>query len=262
MPNLHDTTAFRYNVLVHGFDTSLIAGHDRGGDTFGGVTFTRVVGQAWEVHGEAVWREQAAALLGAKCTLHSGVTFIGEFYTPPNIPLVSRSWVCRRWRGGSTMAFSMWARARLRERPGWKEWEFVGLDCGESRRSELYRRGRRESLVRQSFLFVSAHGDSAGEQDIGLRRGAVCNGDIVGSAIPAMTGKSPNPNRDRAAARRRKALSSGNDFPEGHLVRTRRSPSWSSSLYRCSNIRGSLKLAANFSRRSSIRRVSAFLRRS
>ncbi len=39
---------------------SLIAGHDRGGDTFGALTFTRVVGQAWELHGEAVWREQAA----------------------------------------------------------------------------------------------------------------------------------------------------------------------------------------------------------
>ena len=83
---LRDTTAFRYNVLVRGFDTSLIAGNDRGGDSFGGLTFTRVLGQAWEVHGEAVWREQAAVLIGAKCTLRSGVTFIGEFYTPPNIP--------------------------------------------------------------------------------------------------------------------------------------------------------------------------------
>ncbi len=45
--NLHDTTAFRYNILVHGFDTSLIAGDDRGGDAFGGLTFTRVFGQAW-----------------------------------------------------------------------------------------------------------------------------------------------------------------------------------------------------------------------
>jgi hypothetical protein len=74
---LRDTTAFRYNVLVRGFDTSLIAGNDRGGDSFGAFTFTRVLGQAWEVHGEASWREQGAALIGAKCTLHSGVTFIG-----------------------------------------------------------------------------------------------------------------------------------------------------------------------------------------
>ena len=87
---LRDTTAFRYNVLVRGFDTSLIAGNDRGGDSFGGLTFTRVLGQAWEVHGEAVWREQAAVLIGAKCTLQSGVTFIGEFYTPPNIAVLPR----------------------------------------------------------------------------------------------------------------------------------------------------------------------------
>ena len=66
--NLHDTTAFRYNVLVHGFDTSLIAGDDRGGDSFGALTFTRVLGQAWELHGEAAWREQAAVLIGAKYT--------------------------------------------------------------------------------------------------------------------------------------------------------------------------------------------------
>jgi hypothetical protein len=63
--NLHDTTAFRYNVLVHGFDTSLIAGDDRGGDAFGGLTFTRVLGEAWEIHGEAAWREHEAILLGA-----------------------------------------------------------------------------------------------------------------------------------------------------------------------------------------------------
>jgi hypothetical protein len=75
--NLHDASAFRYNVLVHGFDTALIAGDDRGGDAFGGITFTRVLGQAWELHGEAAWREHEAALLGAKYTTRLGVTFIG-----------------------------------------------------------------------------------------------------------------------------------------------------------------------------------------
>ena len=83
---VRDTTAIRYNVLMHGFDTSLIAGNDRGGDSFGALTFTRVVGQAWEVHGEATWREHEAILLGAKYTTPAGITFIGEFYTPPNIP--------------------------------------------------------------------------------------------------------------------------------------------------------------------------------
>lgn len=123
--SLRDTTAFRYNVLVRGFDTALIAGNDRGEDTFGGVTFTRVVGQAWEVHGEAVWREQLAALIGAKCTLPSGVTFIGEFYTPPNTPAfrdASTSTIAGRQR----YAFFTAGKTRLRELPGWKEWDVSG----------------------------------------------------------------------------------------------------------------------------------------
>ena len=71
---------------MYGFDTSLIAGDDRGGDAFGALTFTRVLGQAWELHGEAAWREQEAILLGGKYTTQTGISFIGEFYTPPNIP--------------------------------------------------------------------------------------------------------------------------------------------------------------------------------
>jgi hypothetical protein len=122
---LHDTTAFRYNVLVRGFDTSLIAGNDRGGDSFGGLTFTRVLGQAWEIHGEAVWREQAVALIGAKCTLHSGVTFIGEFYTPPNIPYF-RDLTVSPLAGRQHYAFFNASKSRLRELPGWKEWDVSG----------------------------------------------------------------------------------------------------------------------------------------
>ncbi|MGO8759178.1 MAG: hypothetical protein ACLQG3_13730 [Terracidiphilus sp.] len=122
--SLHDTTAFRYNVLVRGFDTSLVAGHDRGGDTFGALTFTRVLGQAWEVHGEAVWREQAAALVGAKVTF-SGVTCIAEFYTPPNIPIYRDSSVSAT-AGRQHYGFASVGKARLRERPGWKEWSVSG----------------------------------------------------------------------------------------------------------------------------------------
>ncbi len=122
---LRDTTAFRYNVLVRGFDTSLIAGNDSGGDSFGAVTFTRVLGQAWEVHGEAAWREQAAALLGAKCTLRSGVTFIGEFYTPPNIPYY-RDMSVSPLAGRQHYVFFNASKARLRQLPGWKEWDVSG----------------------------------------------------------------------------------------------------------------------------------------
>jgi hypothetical protein len=119
---LRDTTAFRYNVLVRGFDTSLIAGNDRGGDSFGALTFTRVVGQAWEVHGEAVWREQAAALIGAKYTLPSGVTFIGEFYTPPNTAYF-RDTSISPLAGRQHYALFYASKSRLRELPGWKEWD-------------------------------------------------------------------------------------------------------------------------------------------
>ena len=122
---LRDTTAFRYNVLVHGFDTSLIAGNDRGGDPFGALTFTRVLGQAWEVHGETAWREQAAVLLGAKCTLHSGLTFIGEFYTPPNTAYF-RDMSISPLAGRQHYAFFSAGKTRLRQLPGWKEWDISG----------------------------------------------------------------------------------------------------------------------------------------
>lgn len=118
----HDTIAARYNVLLHGFDTCLIAGDDRGGDAFGAITFTRVLGQAWEVHGEGVWREQAAAVLGGKYTLPSGVTFIGEFYTPPNTSFYRGS-ASNAQAGRPHYAFFDVSKSRLRERPGWKEWD-------------------------------------------------------------------------------------------------------------------------------------------
>ena len=126
---VRDTTALRYNVLVHGFDTSLIAGNDRGGDSFGALTFTRVLGDAWELHGEATWREHPAVLLGAKYTTTSGMTFVGEFYAPPNVApkmqydrSISKLPVAGRQHYGFLNA----GKSRLRERPGWKEWDLSG----------------------------------------------------------------------------------------------------------------------------------------
>lgn len=123
--NLRDTSAFRYNVLVKGFDTALIAGRDRGSHTFGGLTFTRVLGQAWEVHGEAMWREQAAMLLGAKYTMRNGLTFIGEFYTPPNTAYYRNTSISPD-AGRQHYAFVYAGKSRLRELPGWKEWGVSG----------------------------------------------------------------------------------------------------------------------------------------
>jgi hypothetical protein len=107
---------------VHGFDTSLIAGDDRGGDAFGGLTFTRVVGEAWEFHGEAAWREHQAVLLGGKYTTKAGITFIGEFYTPPNIPYY-RDMTISPFAGRQHYLFIDAGKNRLRELPGWKEWD-------------------------------------------------------------------------------------------------------------------------------------------
>ena len=120
--NLHDTTAFRYNVLVHGFDTALIAGDDRGGDAFGGLTFTSVFGQAWELHGEAAWREHEAILFGAKYTTTSAITFIGEFFTPPDIPYY-QDVTLFPLTGRQYNAFFTAYKNRLRELPGWKQWD-------------------------------------------------------------------------------------------------------------------------------------------
>jgi hypothetical protein len=120
--NLHDTTALRYNILVHGFDTSLIAGDDRGSDAFGGLTFTRVFGQAWELHGEAAWREQGAILMGAKYATTWGVSFIGEFYTPPNTAYY-RDMSIAPSAGRQHYAFLYAGKSRLRELPGWKQWD-------------------------------------------------------------------------------------------------------------------------------------------
>jgi len=120
--NLHDTTALRYNILVRGFDTSLIAGDDRGGDAFGGLTFTRVFGQAWEMHGEAAWRERGAILLGAKYTTKHGISFIGEFYSPPNTAYY-RDASLSPSAGRQNYAFLYAGKSRLRELPGWKQWD-------------------------------------------------------------------------------------------------------------------------------------------
>jgi hypothetical protein len=122
---VRDTTAIRYNVLMRGFDTAFIAGNDRGSDSFGAITFTRVVGQAWEVHGEATWREHAAILAGAKYTTNNGITFIGEFYTPPNIAYY-RSIRLSPTAGRQHYAFVRAGKTRLRELPGWKEWDVSG----------------------------------------------------------------------------------------------------------------------------------------
>ncbi len=78
-----DTTALRYNTLIAGFDSALIFAHDSGRPDFYGANFTRVVGEALEVHGEFARRDSNAVLLGGKYMLRSGVNTIFEWYSPP-----------------------------------------------------------------------------------------------------------------------------------------------------------------------------------
>jgi hypothetical protein len=84
-----------------------------------------VLGDAWEIHGEAAWREHEAVLIGAKYTTHSGVTIIGEFYTPPNIPYY-RDVTFYSLVGRQHYAFFTAYKNRLRELPGWKQWDLSG----------------------------------------------------------------------------------------------------------------------------------------
>jgi hypothetical protein len=154
--NLHDTTAFRYNVLVHGFDTSLIAGDDRRGDAFGGLTFTRVLGESWEIHGEAAWREHEAILLGAKHTTTSGITFIGEFFTPPNIAYY-RDMSISPLAPRQHYLFLDAGKNRLRERPGWKEWDlgtYVVANLNDRSYTAIFDANRRFGSRFSSYVHV------------------------------------------------------------------------------------------------------------
>ena len=109
--DLPDKVAFRYNAMIAGFDSSLIYAKDVNGRSFGGANFTRVIGEAVEVHGEYGYRAGAsAAVIGGKYALRSGVGFIGEYYWAPGPA-----------RRGYT--FFNVGKSRLRNLPGWKEWD-------------------------------------------------------------------------------------------------------------------------------------------
>lgn len=125
--NSKDTAALRYNALVRGFDASLIYAFDRNGDgSVGALTFTRVLGQAWEIHSDAVWRQQAALLLGGKYTTSSGVTWIGEYFTRPDIAYY-RNTALSPGKGRQHYAFLNAAKSRLRELPEWKQWDLSAM---------------------------------------------------------------------------------------------------------------------------------------
>jgi hypothetical protein len=165
--NLHDTTAFRYNIMLRGFDTSLIAAYDHGGDgPIGALTFTRVLGQAWEIHGEGVYRQQGALLLGAKYTTSNGITFIGEFYTPPNIATY-RSTTLSPTAGRQHYALFNAGKSRLRELPEWKQWDLsasIVANLDDQSRTAVFDVTRRFGNHFSSYLHMELpQGDKTSE---------------------------------------------------------------------------------------------------
>lgn len=106
------TTAVRYNTLIAGFDSAVIYAHDRGLRDFWGANFTRVFGEALEIHGEIAHRDNTAVLIGGKYMLPGSIGTIAEFYSPGD-PRAGR------------FAFFSAGKSRLRELPGWKQWDVV-----------------------------------------------------------------------------------------------------------------------------------------
>jgi hypothetical protein len=85
-------------------------------------------------------------LLGGKYTHRSGVTMIGEFYSPSNTP--------RQHHG-----YIRVSKSRLRELPGWKEWDVAAslvanLDDGS--RIAVFDAGRRFGNHYYTYTHVQA----------------------------------------------------------------------------------------------------------
>jgi hypothetical protein len=168
-PQARDTAAFRYGIMVDGFDTSIVVAHDRGGTTLAGASFTRVLGAALEIHGELAWREQVAMLLGGKYTLRSGFAAIAEFYTPPNTSYYRPAGMPVS-RGRQHHGFVRAGKSRLRERPGWKEWSVTAslvanLDDGS--RIGVLDVGRRFGNHFYGYLHAQTPGGRPGRSEFG-----------------------------------------------------------------------------------------------
>ena len=168
-PGARDTAALRYGVMVGGFDIAVIVAHDGGGTTFAGGNFTRVFGDALEIHGELAWRQQGAILLGGKYTLRCGFSAIAEFYTPPDTayfrPAAMPASVGRQHYG-----YLRLGKARLRELPGWKEWDVTAslvsnLDDGS--RIGVFDAGRRIGNRFRAYLHAETPGGKRSRSEFG-----------------------------------------------------------------------------------------------
>ncbi len=150
---MRETSAARYNTMMAGFDAAVIYAHDRGGANFAGANFTRVFGEAIELHGEFARRtgsefisvpvlprplllphnDRTAVLIGGKYTHRTGIGAIIEFYSSDSllkvmpVPASGVPAVLTGSPSGFTerrhYAFARLGKSRLRELPGWKEWD-------------------------------------------------------------------------------------------------------------------------------------------
>ena len=120
----------------------------------------------------------------APSTLASGITFIGEFYTPPNIPYY-RDRKFLRWRAASTMLFECRQIAAARTS------RLEGMGLSGSMVANLDDRSY-TGVVDVNRWFGNHFSSYVhteiphGSKDIGLRLRALRSGDIGGSPIPAM----------------------------------------------------------------------------
>ncbi len=147
---MRETLAFRYNAMFAGFDASLILSRDRGGSDFLGVNFTRVLGDAVEIHGEFARRAgdrfiripgqaplllegslTTAYLFGGKYTHRTGIGTIFEVYSADGLlriaPDLSKFVSLRGLTERRHYAFLRVGKSRLRDLPRWKEWDINGM---------------------------------------------------------------------------------------------------------------------------------------
>jgi hypothetical protein len=170
-PGMRETAALRYNALIGGFDTSAIVAYDRGGPAFVGGNFTRVVGQAIEVHSEIAWREGVAVLVGGKYTHGSGVSIIAELYTPPNSDYY-RPGGMPAAAGRQHHGYLRISKSRLRELPGWKEWDVAAslvANLDDASRIAVLDAGRRFG----NHLYAYTHAEAPGGKRSGSQYGKI-----------------------------------------------------------------------------------------
>lgn len=150
-PGLREVTALRYGALVHGIDAALVAAYRRGLGPFAAATFTAIAASRFELHGEVALgigadvlvlpggvalplddRRRLSALVGTRTTLPGGLTAIAEFYTADGLIPPGDAAAGAIGAGGPVpterrnYAFFHLGKARLAERPGWRDWD-LGL---------------------------------------------------------------------------------------------------------------------------------------